>query len=62
MRIRQARNAVDMTQAELAKRVNTNRETMCRIESGRSHPRLSVFFHIAEALDVPLTQLLGIDK
>jgi putative transcriptional regulator len=47
-------HADEMTQAELAKRVNMTRQTIIAIEQGKYSPSLEVAFLIAEVFDVPL--------
>jgi putative transcriptional regulator len=44
----------EMTQAELAKRVDVTRQTIIAIEQGRYSPSLETAFQIARALDAPL--------
>ena len=51
--------AGEMTQAELADRVGTTRQTIIAIEQGRYSPSLEVAFKIARALQVPLERAFG---
>jgi len=46
--------AGEMTQAELADRVNMTRQTIIAIEQGRYSPSLEVAFKIARVFGVPL--------
>lgn len=44
----------EMTQAELARRVDVTRQTIIAIEQGRYSPSLEMAFQIAQVFDVPL--------
>jgi len=44
----------EMTQAELAARVDVTRQTIIAIEQGRYSPSLEMAFQIAKVFDVPL--------
>ncbi|WP_110241821.1 helix-turn-helix transcriptional regulator [Nocardioides gilvus] len=44
----------EMTQAELAERVNVTRQTIIAIEQGRYSPSLETAFQIARVFGVPL--------
>ena len=44
----------ELTQAELAERVNLTRQTIIAIEQGKYSPSLEVAFQIARVFDVPL--------
>jgi putative transcriptional regulator len=44
----------EMTQAELAKRVDVTRQTIIAIEQGRYSPSLEIAFQIARVFGVPL--------
>jgi putative transcriptional regulator len=59
-RIRALRFAAgEMTQAELADRVGTTRQTIIAIEQGKYSPSLEVAFRSAHALGVPLDDVFG---
>jgi putative transcriptional regulator len=47
----------EMTQADLADRVDVTRQTIIAIEQGRYSPSLEMAFRIARALGVPLDQV-----
>ncbi|MDO8963953.1 MAG: helix-turn-helix transcriptional regulator [Coriobacteriia bacterium] len=49
--------AGEMTQAELADRVNLTRQTIIAIEQGRYSPSLEVAFQIANVFAVPLNDV-----
>lgn len=57
-RIRSLRFAAgEMTQAELADRVGTTRQTIIAIEQGKYSPSLEVAFRIAHALGATLDEV-----
>ncbi|MEJ2852821.1 MULTISPECIES: helix-turn-helix transcriptional regulator [unclassified Saccharothrix] len=47
----------EMTQAELAARVDVTRQTIIAIEQGRYSPTLEMAFQIARVFGVPLTDV-----
>ena len=47
----------EMTQAELARRLDVTRQTVIAIEQGRYSPSLEMAFRVAHALGVPLDQV-----
>lgn len=56
--IRQLRFAHgEMTQAQLAERIELTRQTVIAIEQGRYSPSLEVAFQIARVFDVPLDEV-----
>ncbi|PKQ37231.1 MAG: transcriptional regulator [Actinobacteria bacterium HGW-Actinobacteria-1] len=54
--------AGEMTQAELAKRVNVTRQTIIAIEQGRYSPSLETAFQIAGVFGVPLDDVFHYPK
>ncbi len=50
-------NASEMTQQELADRLNVSRQTINAIEAGKYSPTLELAFRIAEIFDVPLEEV-----
>ena len=58
--IRQAREVVGMSQAELARRIGISKNAMNDIETGDADPRASRIRAIALALDVSSDFLLGL--
>ena len=48
--IEDARKNANMTQAELAERIGTNKSYISRVETGRTEPKVSTFYRIAAAL------------
>ncbi|MEV7713060.1 helix-turn-helix transcriptional regulator [Streptomyces sp. NPDC088270] len=57
-RIRVLRKGLPATQEKLAEMTGIDRRTLQRIERGISDPRYSDLLLIAEALDVPLAELV----
>lgn len=60
--IKAARKAKDVSQEELAVRLGVVRQTVSKWENGMSVPDADVLIKIAELLDVPVSQLLGIEQ
>lgn len=48
--IEEARKKANMTQAELAAKIGTNKSYISRVETGKTEPRISTFYRIASAL------------
>lgn len=59
--IKAARKAKGVSQEELAVRLGVVRQTVSKWENGMSVPDADVLIKIAELLDVPVSQLLGIE-
>src|SRR5271170_2911637 len=57
-RLRHTRRAKGLTLADLGARVGRTPSVLSLIENGRREPRLSLVEQIANALDVPVTELL----
>ena len=47
----------EMTQAELARRIDVTRQTIIAIEQGRYSPSLEIAFRIARVFGVPLDEV-----
>ena len=58
-RLREVRERQGITQEKLGERADVDRKTINRIENGMYSPRLDNVFQIADALDVPVTELFG---
>lgn len=58
--IEEARKKANMTQAELAAKIGTNKSYISRVETGRTEPKVSTFYRIASALglNVELTPVV----
>ena len=50
--IEDARKKAGITQAELARRIGSNRSYISHVEKGVTEPRISTFYRIMNALDV----------
>lgn len=50
-------NKSEMTQQELADKLNVSRQTINAIESGKYSPSLELAFRIAEIFNVPLDEV-----
>lgn len=48
--IEDARKSANITQSELAERIGTNKSYISRVETGRTEPKVSTFYRIANAL------------
>lgn len=59
--IKAARKAQGVSQEELAVRLGVVRQTVSKWENGMSVPDADVLIQIAELLDVPVSQLLGLE-
>ncbi len=59
LRIRAARNAMGMTQQELADRVGVSRQTINAIEQGSFNPTIRLCRDICRELDRTLDELFG---
>src|SRR5690242_15909820 len=57
-RLRRLRRERSLTQEELAHLAGVSAEMIAKTEQGRRHPRLTVWAKLAQALDVPLSELL----
>lgn len=58
MNIKERREAIHMTQAELAKMVGVEPSTMCLYESGKRSPKIDTAFKIAKALGCTVDELI----
>ena len=58
--IQQIRQSKGLSQVDLVGRIEGNIDTtnISRIEQGRTHPTLLTLYRIAQALEVPLTDLV----
>ena len=57
LRLKAARAALDMSQAELAKRVNVSRQTIVAIEKGDYNPTIKLRIAICHELGKTLDEL-----
>jgi transcriptional regulator with XRE-family HTH domain len=58
-KIRELREAASLTQEDLAHQASISTSTLSRIERGAYQPRLDTLGKLAQALAVPIADLLG---
>jgi transcriptional regulator with XRE-family HTH domain len=58
-KIRKLREAISLTQEDLAHEASISTSTLSRIERGHYQPRLDTLTKLAQALKVPMAELLG---
>tara|TARA_R110002167_G_scaffold308208_2_gene512954 strand:- start:318 stop:665 length:348 start_codon:yes stop_codon:yes gene_type:complete len=56
--IKKARTKVEMSQADLAKKVNMSRASIVNIEKGRQHPPLHLLWSLSEILEVSVVNFI----
>jgi len=61
-RIRQLRVERNILQQDLASMCNFEKSNMARLEAGRSNPKFLTLYKISIALNVPLSQLVDLEK
>ena len=57
--ISKLRRTADMTQSELADKLNLTRQAVSRYEKGDSFPDISILVRIAEIFDITIDELIG---
>jgi len=57
LNIQYQRKLKNLTQEELAEKINLQRSHMGKIEGARAAPSIDVIFAIADALDIPASRL-----
>jgi putative transcriptional regulator len=60
-RLKEARTAADLTQAELAERVQVSRKTINTVENGVFIPSTLLALKLAEALGTKVEKLFALD-
>ena len=58
-RIKEARKAKGLKRKELAEKIGTTPQTICRYEADGRRPKVDAMLKIAEALNIPMSELLG---
>jgi len=58
-RIKEARKAKGLKRKELAEKIGTTPQTICRYEADGRRPKVDAMLKIAEALNIPVSELLG---
>ena len=61
-RIKEFRARYNLTQEELARKVNVRRETILYIEKGKYNPSLKLAYKIAKALNTTIEELFIFDE
>ncbi|MBQ4091665.1 MAG: helix-turn-helix transcriptional regulator [Clostridia bacterium] len=61
MRIADARREIGLTQRELAEKVGVSAQAVSKWERGVSCPDISILDELAEALELSLSGLLGVE-
>ena len=59
--LRKYRQLADMTQEDLAARVNVRRETIVRLEAGKYNPSLKLAIDIAREVKAPIEDIFIFD-
>ena len=62
MKIKELREAMGMTQAELARAVKASKPTVCMWESGTRRPGLDYLLALADVFGCPVDVILGRDR
>lgn len=57
-RVKQAREAVHLTQAELAERIDISTNAVAQLETDRMHPKLQTLLNIANVLQLDINYFL----
>lgn len=60
-RIRELRAREQLTQLDLAKRVNVRRETIVFLEKGKYNPSLKLAYDIARVFELPIEEVFLFD-
>jgi putative transcriptional regulator len=58
--VREHRLAAGLSQEALAERCGVDRKSISRMETGAFSPRLDNVFNVAEALDIPVSELFDV--
>ena len=61
-RIKELRAKFNMTQEDLARKVEVRRETIVFLEKGKHNPSLKLAYQVAKALKVPIDELFDFEK
>ena len=57
-RVKQAREAAHLTQAELAERIDISTNAVAQLETDRMHPKLQTLLNIANVLQLDINYFL----
>lgn len=61
-RIKQLRIEKGLSQQEFAAMLEYEKSNMSRLESGKVNPRIATLLEVAKALEIPLSELVDIDR
>lgn len=61
-RIKARREALGLSQRELAERIEVTAAMVCQMERGTKSPSLQLGYKLAEVLEVSISWLLGVEK
>ncbi len=61
-RIKEYRARYDLTQEDLAKKINVRRETIVFLEKGKYNPSLKLAYDVAKALKTTVDELFLFDE
>lgn len=59
MKIKEIRKKLNLSQVELAKKLNTSQNTISNYEAGNTQPSIEMLVNIADVLNVSLDYLCG---
>ena len=62
IRIKEYRARINITQEELAKKVNVRRETIVFLEKGKYNPSLKLAYDVAKALNTSIDKLFSLKR
>jgi putative transcriptional regulator len=62
LNIKAKRKSQKISQNQLAEMCDVTRETISRIENGKHSPTITLLYKIADALDIPIYELLENNK
>ncbi|MCE2962966.1 MAG: helix-turn-helix domain-containing protein [Chitinophagales bacterium] len=60
-KLKQLRADRNMSQIELAEKINMEKSNLSRLESGRNNPKLMTLVKLAKALDISFNELLELE-
>ncbi|OFI06691.1 hypothetical protein CLOACE_08460 [Clostridium acetireducens DSM 10703] len=60
-KLKEYRQAANLTQEELAEKVNVRRETIIRLEAGKYNPSLKMAVYISRAVNAPIEDIFIFD-
>ena len=61
LRIKKIRESKDISQSELARLSDKDRQNIYRLEKGKTNPSIYFIYEIANALKVDISELINVD-